>query len=101
MGLQKEYFSNEHFRSLCKKLMALAMMPVDTVAAGFNQICDDARALPDPSMEPLISYFEKQWMPDLDLWNVSTCDSRTNNFCEGEKVLVSIWIEDGFSCRIP
>ena len=88
LGLQREYFQNEHFRSLCKKLMALAMMPIDTVSAGFNEIRDEARDLPDSFMEPLMTYFEKQWMSDLDLWNVSTCDSKTNNFCEGEKVLL-------------
>ena len=68
--------------------MALAMMPIDTVSAGFDEIHDEARDVPDSLMDPLMTYFEKQWMPDLDLWNVSTCDSKTNNFCEGEKVLL-------------
>jgi hypothetical protein len=66
--------------------MALAMMPIGTVSTGFDEIRDDARELPNSSMEPLLAYFEKQWMSDPDLWNVSTCDSRTNNFCEGEEV---------------
>ena len=32
----------------------------------------------------MLSYFEKQWLVDINLWNVSTTESRTNNTCEGK-----------------
>jgi hypothetical protein len=34
-------------------------------------------------MEPLLNYFEKNWLSNIDIWNVYAAESRTNNICEG------------------
>ena len=64
--------------------MALALMPRDQVINSYNEIQAAAAELPDHPMSRLFSYFDSNWMSDIDLWNVSTCDSRTNNVCEGK-----------------
>ena len=84
VGLQQEYTKNEIVRGLCKKMMTLAMMPSDKVLASYNEIRVDVELLQDAPLQPLLSYFEKQWLVDIDLWNVSTTESRTNNTCEGK-----------------
>jgi hypothetical protein len=64
--------------------MSLAMMPIDTVLVSYDEIRNDAQQLADSPMEPLLTYFEKQWLPDINLWNVSSTNFRTNNVCEGK-----------------
>ena len=81
--MQREYAENESVRLLCRKIMALSLMPRNEVINAFNSIRADADQLAGNPMAGLLSYFETHWMNDIDLWNVSTCDSRTNNVCEG------------------
>ena len=83
--MQQQYSISEAFRILCRKIMALALMPRDKVTSSFNEIQGDAHISSGSSMEQLLEYFEDQWMQDIDLWNVSAFDTRTNNTCEGEK----------------
>ncbi|CAM4834891.1 unnamed protein product [Rotaria magnacalcarata] len=83
LGKQQHYSANEPFRLLCRKLMALALMPSEQVINGFNDIQLVADQLPDHPMKELLLYFQKNWLDNIDLWNVSTCDTRTNNVCEG------------------
>ncbi|CAF4124927.1 unnamed protein product [Rotaria magnacalcarata] len=83
LGIQQQYFNDEVLRGLCKKLMALALMPQDTVLAGYKEIRTNAESLQDAPMKQLLTYFENNWLSDIDMWNVSTTDSRTNNVCEG------------------
>ena len=85
LGMQQQYSTNELFRILCRKIMPLALMPRDKVTSSFDEIHHDAQKLPESPMEPLFEYFEDQWMQDIDLWNVSASDTRTNNTCEGER----------------
>ncbi|CAF3612426.1 unnamed protein product [Rotaria sp. Silwood1] len=82
LGKQQHYSTNESFRLLCRKLMALALMSREQVVNGFNEIQADADQLPDYPMEELLSYFQRNWLDNIDLWNVSTCNARTNNVCE-------------------
>jgi hypothetical protein len=63
--------------------MALSLMPYDTVLAGYDEIRDHAQDLPNSPMERLFTYFENQWLVDIDMWNVSKTEIRTNNCCEG------------------
>jgi hypothetical protein len=84
LGLQQEYLADGPVRDLCKKLMALAMMPPDTVSISYDEIRSDAQHLPDLPMKELLNYFEEQWMSDIDIWNVSKIDTRINNTCEGK-----------------
>ncbi|CAF4964430.1 unnamed protein product, partial [Rotaria magnacalcarata] len=56
----------------------------DTVLAGYKEIRTNAESLQDAPMKQLLTYFENNWLSDIDMWNVSTTDSRTNNVCEGD-----------------
>jgi hypothetical protein len=65
--------------------MALALMPVDKVLSGFDDIKIDAQRVSGSSMVQLVKYFEKHWLSKIELWNVAGFDSRTNNTCEGNE----------------
>jgi hypothetical protein len=65
--------------------MALALMPVDKVLSGFDDIKIDAQRVSGSSMVQLVKYFEKNWLSKIELWNVAGFDSRTNNTCEGNE----------------
>ncbi|CAF1113616.1 unnamed protein product [Rotaria sordida] len=85
-GMQCDYVSKEDFRILCRKLMALALMPPDQVVLGFEEVRAAAGQLDGGQMEILLTYFENNWLSNIDLWNVSRCETRTNNVCEGEDI---------------
>jgi hypothetical protein len=70
--------------------MALALMPRDKVKSSFEEIQEDASKLLDQPMDQLMEYFEDNWMNDVDLWNVSESNVRTNNNCEGRKKISQI-----------
>ncbi|CAF3442030.1 unnamed protein product [Rotaria socialis] len=55
----------------------------DKVVGGFDEIRDATRCLPDAPMEELLQYFEKNWITNIELWNLFGLDNRTNNACEG------------------
>ena len=64
--------------------MSLALMPVDQVISGFNEIQSAAEQLVGNPMEDLLRYFERNWLNNIELWNVFKRDTRTNNVCEGK-----------------
>ncbi|CAM4807381.1 unnamed protein product [Rotaria magnacalcarata] len=83
LGLQQYYGSDETFRLLCRKIMALALMPLDKVLNGLEGIKSSAQNLFNSEMSKLLEYFEKNWLSNIELWNLFGFDSRTNNACEG------------------
>lgn len=108
--MQQQYTTDETFRQLCRKMMALALMPRDKVMSSFDEIQDDAFKLPGTSMTQLLEYFEDNLMNDIDLWNVSESDARTNNNCEGRKKSDSVCqvffpfpkgYHNRMNCRLP
>ncbi|CAF2906358.1 unnamed protein product [Rotaria sp. Silwood2] len=66
LDLQQQYSRDEVVRGLCRKIMSLAMMPIDTVLVGYDEIRNDAQQLPGSPIEPLLNYFEKQWLSDIN-----------------------------------
>ncbi|CAF3151523.1 unnamed protein product [Rotaria sp. Silwood2] len=66
--------------------MALALMPPDHVILGFQEVRSAADQLNGGQMQPLLTYFENNWLSNINLWNVSRCDTRANNLCEGEDI---------------
>ncbi|CAF0970596.1 unnamed protein product [Rotaria sordida] len=83
LGLQQQYMIDDTLRALCRKLMALPLMPHDKIVYGFDEIREAADYLPGKPMIQLLQYFDNNWMSDINLWNVFGLDSRTNNVCEG------------------
>jgi hypothetical protein len=62
--------------------MALALMPLEQILGGLDDIRNAALHLPGSSMVQLLKYFESNWMFNIELRNVSGFNSRTNNTCE-------------------
>jgi hypothetical protein len=85
LGLQQKYLADENLRLLCRKVMALALMPLDKVTSALDDIRNAADSLPGSPMTELLKYFDDTWMVNIGLWNVSGFDSRTNNTCEGSE----------------
>ncbi|CAF1254519.1 unnamed protein product [Rotaria sordida] len=79
----KDEMIDDTLRALCRKLMALPLMPHDKIVYGFDEIREAADYLPGKPMIQLLQYFDNNWMSDINLWNVFGLDSRTNNVCEG------------------
>ncbi|CAF5203036.1 unnamed protein product, partial [Rotaria magnacalcarata] len=63
--------------------MALALMPLDKVLNGLQGIKNSAQNLFNSEMSKLLEYFEKNWLSNIELWNLFGFDSRINNACEG------------------
>ena len=61
--------------------MALALLPLNQVELGFDDIVGDSPGC----MQPLLDYFRSYWMTKvkISLWNVAALDVRTNNHVEG------------------
>ncbi|CAF1166798.1 unnamed protein product [Adineta ricciae] len=81
LGLSTVYKTEHDARSSARKLMALALLPLNQVKLAFDDIVEGA---PD-SIDDLIDYFRDYWMKNmnLSLWNVADLDVRTNNHVEG------------------
>ncbi|CAF1300176.1 unnamed protein product [Rotaria sp. Silwood1] len=81
LGLVTDYRNDECVRSSARKLMALALVPIDKLELAFQKV---ARESPR-SLKPLIDYFNRYWMTKVKwtLWNVSNVELRTNNIVEG------------------
>lgn len=71
--------------------MALALMPWDKVRSSFDEIQREAFTSYGGSIKCLLSYFEHNWMTEINLWNLSGSDSRTNNTCKDERKLEWVW----------
>ena len=82
LGLSNLYKNDENVRSAARKLMSLALLPIDKVGLAFECLFNDH---PD-SLDPLFDYYESFWMGSLSpkLWNVSNLVIRTNNAAEGK-----------------
>ncbi|CAF4935093.1 unnamed protein product [Rotaria sp. Silwood1] len=68
--------------------MALALMPVSLVLQAYDDVHDgvlESSSTKFNLLKPLFSYFENQWMKNVDIqrWNVYGIQMRTNNNAEG------------------
>ncbi|CAF1574712.1 unnamed protein product, partial [Didymodactylos carnosus] len=74
LGLTIAYSQNDEIRICCRKLMALALLPLDKVEWAFHDLRTKPPAAVNQTLHQLFLYFEKQWMTDvpLEIWNVQT-----------------------------
>ena len=81
LGLVTAYHNDEYARLNIRKLMALALIPIDKLELAFGKVAREAPRL----CKPLIEYFDRYWMTKVKwtLWNVSDVELRTNNIVEG------------------
>ncbi len=85
------YSQDEEIRSVCRKLMALALLPPDEVENAFYSLRASLDARLKQELRQLLLYFDSYWMTDVPLamWNVHGYEHKTNNICEGMSIRFS------------
>lgn len=71
---------------MIRKFMALAYLRVEDVPTGREIVIQEsARAISaHPLLQSFVNYFDRQWMPILNIWNIhDLADRATNNDLEG------------------
>lgn len=89
LGLATAYSNDQEIRSCCRKLISLALMPLDTVETSFYNLRAGLDSRVKQELRQLFLYFDHYWMNEmpLEMWNFFGCQHRTNNSCEGMLVL--------------
>jgi hypothetical protein len=72
-------------RTCTRKLMALALLPLDKVQIAFDDLRTSTPENVMQTLHQLFVYFDNHWMKTvpLELWNAHGQSHRTNNVCEG------------------
>ncbi|CAF1586169.1 unnamed protein product [Adineta ricciae] len=88
LGLSRDYGSDEEIRCICRKIMALPLIPISLVSKAYDDLLNSTIAcsrVKYDMLRPLFNYFENQWMRKVDIqqWNVYGMQMRTNNNAEG------------------
>ncbi|CAF4051626.1 unnamed protein product [Rotaria sordida] len=88
LGLSSQYARDDEFRNTCRKLMALALMPISLVLQSYDDVHDgvlESSSTKFNLLKPLFTYFENQWIKNVGIekWNVYGIQMRTNNNAEG------------------
>ncbi len=88
LGLSSAYADDDEVRIICRKLMALALLPITLVVDAFDNLCEsvlESSSTKFKLLQPLFTYFENQWINKVEIkrWNVYGIQMRTNNNCEG------------------
>ncbi|CAF4832204.1 unnamed protein product [Rotaria socialis] len=88
LGVSQEYNNNEEVRLICRKLMALSLLPLHLVIQSFDDLFELILQAPSNKfdlLKPLFNYFDNYWIKQVDLkkWNVFGLEIRTNNNAEG------------------
>ena len=58
--MQQDYLKDDSLRALCRKIMALALMPHEQVVNDFDEICAATDQLSTGLIQDLLVYFEKK-----------------------------------------
>ncbi|CAF3506908.1 unnamed protein product, partial [Rotaria sp. Silwood2] len=84
LGLSTVYADDIDIRTCVRKLMALAILPVDKVQTAFNDLRTNSSDNVKEKLHQLFVYFDNQWMKEipLSLWNAHGPQHRTNNICD-------------------
>ncbi|CAF4210512.1 unnamed protein product [Rotaria magnacalcarata] len=85
LGLATVYSEDEEIRTCCRKLMALAFLPLDKVESSFYNLRGIVNSRVKELLHQLFLYHDDYWMNKvpLEMWNVHGIQHRTNNSCEG------------------
>ncbi len=86
LNLSTAYLDNEDTRLACRSMMALALLPIEHVEEAAELLQNDSPA----EMPQLFNYFKYQWLKRIPpkYWNVGSLDFRTNNYSEGELLIL-------------
>ncbi|CAF0766253.1 unnamed protein product [Adineta steineri] len=85
LGLATAYSNDDEIRDCCRKLMSLALMPINEVESSFYSLRASLSSKAKQELRQLLLYFDSYWMTQvpLKMWNVYDFHHRTNNNCEG------------------
>jgi hypothetical protein len=88
LGLSCDYVADEQIRNICRKLMALALLPVSLVLQAYDDLYEsvlESSSTKFNTLKPLFNYFENQWIKNvaIERWNIYGIKMRTNNNAEG------------------
>lgn len=99
LGLKKAYENIDNVRDLCRKLMAIALVPLDEIEDAYMEILK--HVIPETfsdlsifnSMNDLMRYYNREWLGVIgkELYCIYNLDWRTNNNCEGLYNYVFQW----------
>lgn len=79
-------------RSFIRNLMALALVPEQHVQSLFDELVECLSDDEREEIDGLLKYFNTYWMRQIPSWNVFNLTDRTNNYSEGNTILVAIRI---------
>jgi hypothetical protein len=93
LGLSTIYVNDIDIRTSVRKLMALALLPVDKVQIAFDNLRTNSSENVKETLHQLFLYFDNYWMQEIPLlrWNAHGLQHRTNNICEGNVFLTIIY----------
>ncbi|CAF1345877.1 unnamed protein product [Rotaria sordida] len=79
------YVDDIDIRTSVRKLMTLALLPVDKVQVAFDDLRTNSSDNVKETLHQLFVYFDNQWMEEtpLSVWNTHGLRHRTNSICEG------------------
>ncbi|CAF1941364.1 unnamed protein product [Rotaria magnacalcarata] len=85
LGLITSYSQDSDIRICCRKLMALALLPIDQIETSFYNLRTKSSATVKQELHQLFLYFDHQWIMNvpMKMWSVHGYQHRTNNNCEG------------------
>ncbi|CAF5024853.1 unnamed protein product [Rotaria magnacalcarata] len=88
LGLITSYSQDSDIRICCRKLMALALLPIDQIETSFYNLRTKSSAAVKQELHQLFLYFDHQWIANvpMKMWSVHGYQHRTNNNCEGKHV---------------
>ncbi|CAF1928809.1 unnamed protein product, partial [Rotaria magnacalcarata] len=79
------YSQDSDIRICCRKLMALALLPIDQIETSFYNLRTKSSVAVKQELHQLFLYFDHQWITTvpMKMWSVHGYQHRTNNNCEG------------------
>ena len=85
LGLSTAYSEDEEIRGYCRKIMALALLPLHEVEVAFYQLRATATSRIKQELRQLFLYFDEYWMNKvpMKMLNAHGHEHRTNNSCDG------------------
>lgn len=91
-GLSGSYGNDENVKRLCRKLMALPMLPEPVIEDTYDECVQSLSSSLKQTVDRLLQYFQEQWfskVPPIH-WCVHELVMRTNNNAEGMNYAVHL-----------
>ncbi|CAF1005474.1 unnamed protein product [Adineta steineri] len=91
LGLKSQYENISDVRETCKKLMSIALMPMDDIEEAYSEVLNEVTStrFTDPHvlnlMNDLMNYYGQEWIEEVEkeMDCMHNLERRTNNICEG------------------